>query len=155
MNRNGYLALIAVAIVAFGVWVVYPHGNSASAAQLQPENDELVREGMTIYSQHCASCHGERLEGQAMWRQRKSDGRLPAPPHDATGHTWHHPDEMLIRITLLGPQSVAGAGYVSDMPAYQGILDERQIVAVLSYIKSTWPSDIRERHDSINAQARP
>jgi hypothetical protein len=27
--------------------------------------------------------------------QRKPDGKLPAPPHDASGHTWHHADAQL------------------------------------------------------------
>lgn len=154
MRRNAYVALTAIAAVAVGVWLAYPRVDPASARELKPDNTELVREGMSIYAEHCASCHGAGLEGQANWRQRKSDGRLPAPPHDATGHTWHHPDEMLVRVTLHGPQSVAGADYVSDMPAYKGVLDEQQIVAVLSYIKSTWPREIRERHDALNAQAK-
>ena len=29
--------------------------------------------------------------------------------------------------------------------------EDREIVAVLSYIKSTWPADIAEIHDKINA----
>ena len=34
-------------------------------------------------------------------------------------------------------------GYESDMPAFEGILSDDEIVAVLAYIKSTWPE--RER----------
>jgi len=154
MLQKTFVALSAIVILVVAAWFVFQHGSSASAGQLEPDNAELVREGMSLYTEHCASCHGARLEGQASWRQRKPDGRLPAPPHDQTGHTWHHPDDMLIRITLQGPRTVAGANYVSDMPAYQGILDEQQVIAVLSYIKSTWPENIRERHDAINAQAK-
>ena len=156
MRRAALAALAAMAaIAAVAAWLAFPRGDSASAGGLRPDDADLVREGMSVYAGHCAACHGARLEGQATWRQRKPDGRLPAPPHDATGHTWHHPDETLIRLTMQGPQSVAGADYASDMPAYEGILDRRQVVAVLSYIKSTWPADIRERHDAINAQAKP
>ena len=43
--------------------------------------------GEAIYKQHCASCHGENLEGQPNWKTRNDQGRLPAPPHDETGHT--------------------------------------------------------------------
>jgi hypothetical protein len=55
--------------------------------------------GDKLYVQHCASCHGANLEGQPDWRKRLPNGRFPAPPHDATGHTWHHPDEVLFAVT--------------------------------------------------------
>ena len=90
----------------------------------------------------CASCHGANLEGQSNWRQRPSNGLLPAPPHDATGHTWHHSDEQLLRIVKDGLAAIE-PGYKTDMPAYVGVLDDAQISAILDYIKSTWPD--RER----------
>ena len=62
----------------------------------------MLKHGALIYQARCASCHGVHLEGQANWRERGADGRLPAPPHDASGHTWHHPDDVLIRITKEG-----------------------------------------------------
>ena len=94
-----------------------------------------------------------QLEGQPNWRQRGPDGLLPAPPHDASGHTWHHSSAHLIEMTRLGPQRFAGPDYRSAMPAYEGTLSEAEIVAVLSFIKSTWPPEVRRRHDSIDAQA--
>ena len=85
---------------------------------------------------------------------RGPDGLLPAPPHDASGHTWHHPDEVLFRITKHGVASVAGdPGYKSSMPAYDGQLSDAEIVAVLSWIKAQWPAAVRQKHDQINAQA--
>jgi mono/diheme cytochrome c family protein len=63
------------------------------------------------------------------------NGRLPAPPHDATGHTWHHPDRELFEITKNGPAGIA-PGYESDMPAFKDVLNDREIWAVLAYIKS-------------------
>ena len=95
--------------------------------------------GAEIYRRYCAACHGARLEGQQNWQQRKQDGRLPAPPHDATGHTWHHGDEVLFRITKEGPAAVVGGGYQSDMPGFAGVLSDEDIHAVLDFIKSTWP----------------
>ncbi|MEM5275444.1 c-type cytochrome [Cupriavidus taiwanensis] len=100
-----------------------------------------VAQGRKIYAQQCAACHGANLEGQANWRERLPNGRMPAPPHDASGHTWHHPDAVLFAITRNG--LVAGVtapeGYVSDMPAFGQSLSDQDIVAVLAYIKSTWP----------------
>lgn len=105
---------------------------------------QALMEGEAIYKAECASCHGARGEGQADWRIRRPDGRLPAPPHDASGHTWHHPMAQLAAIVKLGmvPPN-APPGYASDMPAFGGKLSDRQIERVLAYIESRWPPEIR------------
>ena len=106
--------------------------------------------GRQIYDEACASCHGEKLGGQPDWRVRLEDGRLPAPPHDASGHTWHHPDRQLFDMTKVGLRALSGLeDYETDMPAFQGTLSDDEIWAVLAYIKSTWPAEIRARRDSI------
>jgi mono/diheme cytochrome c family protein len=102
--------------------------------------------GEKLYAQQCASCHGANLEGQPDWRKRLPNGRFPAPPHDASGHTWHHPDEVLFAITKHGlVPPYAPAGYESDMPAFGGKLSDQQIRAVLAYIESRWPPEVRKR----------
>jgi mono/diheme cytochrome c family protein len=102
--------------------------------------------GEKLYTQHCASCHGANLEGQPNWRKRLANGRLPAPPHDATGHTWHHPNEVLFGITKHGlVPPYAPAGYQSDMPAFDGKLSDQGIRAVLAYIESRWPPEVRQQ----------
>lgn len=94
-----------------------------------------------MYAQHCAACHGSKLEGQPNWQRRLPNGRLPAPPHDETGHTWHHTDSVLFGIVKHGVvPPYAPAGYESDMPAFQGLLGDNDIWAVLAYIKSYWTS---------------
>lgn len=99
--------------------------------------------GEKLYAQHCASCHGANLEGQPDWRKRLANGRFPAPPHDASGHTWHHPDEVLFGITKHGlVPPYAPAGYESDMPAFGGKLSDHEIRAVLGYIKSRWSAGV-------------
>jgi mono/diheme cytochrome c family protein len=112
-----------------------------------------VAQGRAVYAAQCAACHGADLEGQPNWRQRQPNGRLPAPPHDASGHTWHHPDRVLFEITRDGIAAHAPAGYESDMPAFSQTLSDAEIWAVLAYIKSTWPADIRERHDRMSQRA--
>jgi mono/diheme cytochrome c family protein len=99
--------------------------------------------GEKLYASHCASCHGANLEGQPDWRKRLPNGRLPAPPHDASGHTWHHPDEVLFAITKHGlVPPYAPPGYESDMPAFGGKLSDQEIRAVLGYIKSRWSPEV-------------
>lgn len=160
MTRIATLALSAAAVgaAALGAWHVLGPGGSeepAVAIALQPDDIALVEAGGAIYSEHCAACHGAQLEGERDWRRRKANGRLPAPPHDASGHTWHHGDHMLFTMTKHGPQALAGADYQSDMPAYDGILTDREIIAVLSFIKSRWPAEVQAQHDRITEAQRP
>src|SRR3546814_9938324 len=61
-----------------------------------------------------------------------------APPHDASGHTWHHPDEQLIEMTRNGASGIV-PGYQICMPGLEDNLRDREIEAVLSYRKRTWP----------------
>jgi mono/diheme cytochrome c family protein len=142
-------AVVVVAIVAYVAWGA---SQSVEAAhRLRPDDAALTVMGQQVYAAQCGACHGARLEGQPNWRERGPDGKLPAPPHDASGHTWHHPDELLFRITKLGVAKAANLkDYASAMPAYEGTLSDEEIVAVLSWIKSQWPADIRSRHDELN-----
>ena len=112
-----------------------------------------VAQGQVIYRDHCAACHGDRLQGEPDWQIRDADGYLPAPPHDPSGHTWHHPDRQLFEITKYGIEAVVGGGYRSRMMGYAGILSDAEIAAVLAYIKSTWPPRVIEIHDRINRDA--
>ena len=129
---------------------------SPLSVALRPGDPMTVSAGAQIYTAQCASCHGANLEGQANWRKRKPDGRLPAPPHDETGHTWHHPDAQLFALTKYGPASLVSNGtYETDMPGYDGVLSDAEIIAVLSFIKSTWSAEVRQQHDQINARSQP
>ena len=141
-------AIMVAAVAAAGSWLV---GRSPAAPSLAPDDPAVVAQGAEIYAAHCASCHGADLEGQPDWRQRLPNGRLPAPPHDQTGHTWHHSDDQLFAMTKHGMEPFAPPGYESDMPAYADVLTDAEIAAVLSFIKSTWPEAVRRRHDAINA----
>jgi mono/diheme cytochrome c family protein len=129
-------------------------GVGSDILRLLPDNQQVTLQGKTIYADTCASCHGTNLEGQENWKVRSPQGLLPAPPHDESGHTWHHTDQVLFDITKFGVQKFAGADYQSAMPAYTDTLTDAEIIAVLSYIKSQWPENIRKRHDALNAQQK-
>jgi mono/diheme cytochrome c family protein len=136
------IVLVAGVLAAGGAvaWLV-SDGNHRVAL----DDPAQLEAGRIIYAEHCASCHGAALEGQPNWRDPKPDGRLPAPPHDATGHTWHHPADMLFEITKCGIGTFAPDGYESDMPAFAETLTDEQIWAVLAYIASQWPDDVQAR----------
>lgn len=149
MKRMAGLAAAAVLIGGAGLWW---YSSQVSAAGLFPYTDKTVtRAGQALYAENCASCHGAQLEGEPDWRTRDADGYLPAPPHDETGHTWHHPDEQLLAITMLGTEKLVGNGYKSRMAGYEGQLSEDEAISILAYIKSTWPARVIEQHNQINA----
>jgi mono/diheme cytochrome c family protein len=110
--------------------------------------------GAKVYAQECASCHGANLEGQPNWKHRLPNGRLPAPPHDDSGHTWHHADRVLFAIVkngLVPPYALPG--YESDMPAFAGKLSDEEMWAVLSFIKSHWSREVLSMRAEMTANA--
>jgi len=116
-------------------------------------NKQQIALGQSLYNNQCASCHGENLEGEPNWRSPLADGSLPAPPHDENGHTWHHPDSVLFRITKYGGASVAPEGFNSRMPAFEETLSDEDISATLAFIKSKWPKNIRMRQQQITEKS--
>ncbi|PKP84708.1 MAG: cytochrome C [Alphaproteobacteria bacterium HGW-Alphaproteobacteria-2] len=123
------------------------YGGAESTAGPSPE---VVAQGRRVYADQCAACHGADLAGQPDWRSPLPTGRLPAPPHDASGHTWHHADDVLFLIVREGTAAVVGNGYESDMPGFADVLSDAEIRAVLAYIKSTWPERERSYQESVS-----
>jgi len=153
-RKYGIVAVVvgAASVTAIAAYVLWGAGRTAEPAhRLRPDDARLTALGQQVYAAQCAACHGAKLEGQPNWRERGPDGKLPAPPHDASGHTWHHADELLFRITKHGVAKAANLkDHASAMPAYEGVLSDEEIVAALSWIKSQWPAHIRSRHDELS-----
>ncbi len=128
---------------------------AASTAQAAHELDDRdVDNGTVLYADNCASCHGVELEGQDNWRSPDEDGVLPAPPHDKTGHTWHHDNGLLFTYTKLGGQAALAqrgvAGFNSGMPGFSDALSDDEIWDILAFIRSTWPERIQENQSMRN-----
>ena len=65
------------------------------------------------------------------------------------------PDQLLFEITKHGVAKAAKLkDYDSAMPAFAGVLSDAEIVAVLSWIKSQWPPEIRRHQEEMNEAAR-
>jgi len=153
-TRWPILVAVVAAVAVAGGYLFMRGMADMTKGRADPNDSAQVALGRTVYDKRCASCHGANLEGQPEWRVRKPDGRLPAPPHDADGHTWHHADEHLFGITKRGIQAYAPPGYESDMPAFDGVLADAEIWAALAFIKSRWPEEIRKRQERLNELGR-
>ena len=132
------------------LWFVWTPVASNQTVFADPTNAALTTQGKKLYADHCAECHGVKLEGQPNWTKRDSEGKLPAPPHDASGHTWHHSDELLFTLTKLGVGAIAGPNYPTNMPTYSDVMSDQEIIAIIAFIKSTWPLEIQEAQSRTN-----
>jgi mono/diheme cytochrome c family protein len=110
------------------------------------QNIDIFR-GMELYKSNCASCHMGNLAGNPDWKSGLDDDgqRLP-PPLNGTGHTWHHSPEQLFQVIRYG--------YKKFDPNYKGKmlgnddLSEDDVWSILEYIKSVWPTEIRDKYNN-------
>lgn len=142
------LVILFFCIVFLIIYINVLSGSNESI--LKSEDSNIVTAGKTIYIEYCASCHGINLEGQNDWKGKIVNGMRLAPPHDETGHTWHHSDKYLFLTTKYGIEKIIGQKYPNNMPVYKDILNDEQIISVLSYIKSSWPKKIKDYQEKLN-----
>ncbi len=116
------LTLVALLLTACSA------GNGARATP-----DPLVNKGAALYQANCQSCHGGAAGGSL---------RDIPPPHNASGHTWHHPDQQLTEIILNGLDiSLPGE---SKMPAFKDKLNAEDVQAILALLKTWWTPEQRK-----------
>lgn len=142
MRRSTWLTLGLSGLALLAAAVAIAESERAGVA-VEPGSAAQLAQGEALYAQRCAACHGTRLEGQPNWQTVGPDGKVLAPPLDATGHGWQHTDDELFRLVKFSVKDVAPAGYVSDMPEFADTLSDDQIRAVLAFIQSRWPRDFR------------
>lgn len=124
----GFVLGVGVVAVVVGVWLA-----SASAPSWGTLLSTALRErrGQELYNANCASCHGG-----------PTGGRIDdyPPPHNANGHTWHHPDCALVRVTRDGSSGTpeyAPPGAI-PMQGFKDRLSPADIDAVIAFIKTMW-----------------
>lgn len=114
--------------------------NGTEVPPVQGLHPQRVTLGEQLYRQYCAGCHGANLEGARDWKKSYADGSLPPPPHDDNGHTWHHPDSLLLNIVLEGGEKLYGG----TMPPFNDRLTREDAESILDFFKSRWGKDERE-----------
>ena len=147
-NKHMLPRLNIAALIIIGISLAACGNDDITSADAS--NERAVSMGEGIYTEHCAACHGAELEGEPDWQVKKSDGTLPAPPHNDNGHTWHHDDKLLFGYTKLGGAGMLPKNMKSGMPAFSDALSDQEIWAVLSFIKSKWSIEAQQRQASMN-----
>ena len=139
------LGFLAIAVLV--IWLVQEQRlaaapvviNETAVPPLPTLDQQAEALGEPLYLQYCAACHGADLRGAMDWKSPLPDGSFPPPPHDDSGHTWHHPDFLLLQIVAEG-----GPSYGGVMPGFSTQLSETEMAAILEYIKSRWNRESRE-----------
>lgn len=122
----------------------------SSTYTAESTSDARVANGPELYQQHCASCHRPDLSGDPDWKTPNDDGSYPPPPHDSSGHTWHHSDRVLLEIVRNGSDSPQ-----SRMPAFGDRLTDEDILAILEFIKTSWGPAERDYQQQVNHSDSP
>ena len=150
--RTGRRLSIAAAVpmIIIGGWAALHFAPSAPTHIADSNDVNTVMRGKQIYAGHCGACHGRYLQGQALWQLADHYAGRRAPAHDESGHTWQHPDEDLFEMTKYGRFASAPSGYSSYMPAFAHDLSDRDVLAVLAYIKARWPLGLRVAQALLN-----
>lgn len=110
--------------------------------------DPILQTGEQTYLRYCAHCHGYGGEGQppASAQNTINLGMNTVPPHNATGHTWQHPNQLLIEVIQTGIQNPLDH---FPMPAFEGRLSDEEIAAVIEYIKLWWTDEQRQHQRAV------
>lgn len=146
-------AILFLCLLGFATAALYSMSIAKEDGFLQWRDPAVIAVGWTLYEANCAGCHG-MPDGSAV-PAISASGKAP-PLHDESGHTWQHPDYALFRLVRDGI-AVANCVPVDPelMPKFKGIVNDSELVAILSYIKSTWPDAVRKDHDQVNMMYGP
>lgn len=118
-----------------------------SACSSKNYDPNIIANGELLYVENCLNCHGINLQGQQNWENAlDEDGHRLAPPLNGSGHTWHHPPEMLSEIIKYGLKSI-DSKYEGKMVGNENLTDE-EILSILEYIKSVWPENLKKEYET-------
>ena len=144
------LVIIILSIASYFIFFQSKNSNeevNISSVSLEEVSAKLEL-GKALYDTYCASCHGERLQGNPKWNiTTDEDGDNLPPPLNGTGHTWHHSPEQLFNIIKYGLK-IYNEGYKGKMQGNPDLSDE-DVWSILAYIKYVWPESIRQKYDSM------
>jgi mono/diheme cytochrome c family protein len=143
LSRRWTWLFVLALVAAFGAFVFEPMWRPLLAPAPLPPGEQVALGGR-LYRQHCAPCHGPQAEGQQPGSPNggtRADGTYIAPALNGTAHAWHHSPQQLFQVIRNGSPAAD-----SPMRGWAGRLADREIEALLAYIRSLWPEPLRERY---------
>lgn len=144
MNRGRWLWLLIVGMTLAACGRQTAASSGPGAPSYPTLDAAQVDRGRALYQQQCASCHGSNAEGAPNWATPGPDGFFLPPPHDDTGHTWHHSDRVLYEVIRDGMSDPLKPGSPLRMPAFGDKLSDVEIRALITYFKSLWTAEHRQ-----------
>lgn len=112
--------------------VMKPADYQAWLAKSQGSGESIVETGERLFrARSCSSCHGDNSAVSAPSLRHIYE--RPIPLSDGKFAT---ADDQYLRDSILHPAAQVVAGYRPIMPTYSGQLSERDIIALVAYIKS-------------------
>ena len=154
------LKRILIFVIGFAVIIIsllyFLNPNKKENDNIEITNIEIdeklisqINLGKSLYVTHCASCHGDNLQGRPNWSTKKDkDGHNLSPPLNGTGHTWHHSQDQLFNIIRYGFK-IYNENYDGKMQGNDKLNDD-DIWSILAYMKSVWPESIQKKYDTIS-----
>ena len=105
---------------------------------------KITQSGAYLFKKHCAPCHGSNAVGQDPSQPSggyDADMNRIAPALNGTGHSWHHPPELMYEYIEKGSIDES-----SPMPSFGSILKDDDIKGIITHINSLWPDEIIEQY---------
>jgi S-disulfanyl-L-cysteine oxidoreductase SoxD len=93
---------------------------------------EALAAGARLAQQDCTRCRAEGITGRPA-------SRMDLTGRAWTGHTWHHPDSVLVQLIAKGVSRPTGV-----MPPFGTLLRPDEIRTLIAFIKTFWTPDQRQ-----------
>jgi mono/diheme cytochrome c family protein len=118
------------------------------ARPVQTINRSLFDKGAALYTQHCATCHGD--DGQGV-RLREGNTTIAIPPLAGNRAITMPVTANLVRIILAGgyAPSTQKNPRPYGMPPFVHVLTDDEIAAVASYIRNAWGNEAASGGDTL------
>ncbi|EKV32468.1 putative c-type cytochrome [Caenispirillum salinarum AK4] len=102
---------------------------------------DAVADGGRLYAENCAACHGSGVDNPPGWRP--VIGGIAPPPLTADGLPTDSTDGYLVRVIREGAAAVHGDPARHRMPPFRDVLTNREIHAVVAFLKDRWPDHLQ------------
>lgn len=102
---------------------------------------DAVAEGGRLYARNCAACHGSGIDDPPGWRP--VIGGVAPPPLAAEGPPPKSTDGYLVRVIRDGGAAVHGDPARDRMPPFRDVLTNREVHAVVAFLKDRWPDHLQ------------